>query len=71
MELVEEIDDDFMEMADTTIDLSDMEQLPDIDMTIGDNDVEGDVVEEYDNPDGSHVKKVTHDENGVRSVRIT
>lgn len=58
-----------MEMPDT-IDLSDMEELPDIDMTIGD-DAEGDVVEEYDNPDGSHVKKVIHDENGVRSVRIT
>ena len=53
-----------------TIDLSEMEELPDIDMFI-DGDVEGDVVEEYDNPDGTHVKKVTHDENGVRSVRIT
>tara|TARA_B110000305_G_C19317940_1_gene577448 strand:- start:684 stop:896 length:213 start_codon:yes stop_codon:yes gene_type:complete len=70
MELIEE-DDDFMDMPDT-IDLSDMEELPDIDMTIGDGgDASGDVVEEYDNPDGSHVKKVTHDENGVRSVRVT
>ena len=53
------------------IDLSDMENLPDIDMTVGDGDNSGDIVEEYDNPDGSHVKKVIHDENGVRSVRIT
>ena len=41
MELIEE-DEDFMDMPDT-IDLSDMEELPDIDMTIGDGgDASGD-----------------------------
>ena len=71
MELIEEEDPDSVEeeMPDT-IDLSDMEQLPDIDIIREDNR-QGDVVEDYDNPDGTHVHKVTHDEDGVRSVRVT